>query len=307
MRIVSNLDVISLFKSYIEDEKQYSPNTSISYIDDIYSLVNFLDIEQFGDLKSVTSRIARFYTATLHEKYTPKSLARKISSLRSFYSFLSREEIVKENPFLDVELPKQVKKLPKFIYPEEIESLFKSINTSKPIGKRDKLILEFLYGTGVRVGELCNIKLKDIDFYQDLVLIHGKGSKDRFVPIHNLLSKQLKDYILTTRSEFIKRSDNQENDGLLLNFKGTSLTTRGVRLVIKRIIDNSGESFSLSPHKLRHSFATHLLDNGADLRSVQELLGHSSLSSTQIYTNVTKEKLKDSYMNAHPRAKRTKR
>ena len=304
---MSNIDVISLFKSYIEDEKHYSPNTSISYIDDIYSLVNFLDREQFGDLQTVSTRIARFYTATLHEKYTPKSIARKISSLRSFYNFLNREELVKKNPFLDVELPKQVKKLPKFIYPEEIDSLFNSINTTKPLGKRDKLILEFLYGTGVRVSELCNIKVKDIDFYQDLVLIHGKGSKDRLIPIHKLLSKALKNYILTTRTEFIKRSDNKENDTLLLNFKGTSLTTRGVRLIIKRIIDNSEETFSLSPHKLRHSFATHLLDNGADLRSVQELLGHSNLSSTQIYTNVTKERLKDSYMSAHPRAKRTKK
>lgn len=304
---MSNIDVISLFKSYIEDEKGYSPNTSISYVDDIYSLVNFLDIEQFGDLLTVSSRIARFYTATLHEKYTPKSIARKISSLRSFYNFLNREELIKQNPFSEVELPKQIRKLPKFIYPEEIDSLFKSINTTKPIGKRDKLILEFLYGTGVRVSELCNVKIKDIDFYQDIVLIHGKGSKDRFVPIHKLLSKELKDYILTTRSEFLKRSDNKENETLLLNFKGTSLTTRGVRLIIKRIIDNSEETFSLSPHKLRHSFATHLLDNGADLRSVQELLGHSTLSSTQIYTNVTKEKLKDSYMHAHPRAKRTKR
>ncbi len=301
---MSNIEVISLFKSYIEDEKGYSPNTSISYVDDIYSLVNFLDIEQFGDLLTVSSRIARFYTATLHEKYTPKSIARKISSLRSFYNFLNREELIKQNPFSEVELPKQIRKLPKFIYPEEIDSLFKSINTTKPIGKRDKLVLEFLYGTGVRVSELCNVKIKDIDFYQDLVLIHGKGSKDRLVPIHKLLSKELKDYILTTRSEFLKRSDNKENETLLLNFKGTSLTTRGVRLIIKRIIDNSEETFSLSPHKLRHSFATHLLDNGADLRSVQELLGHSTLSSTQIYTNVTKEKLKDSYMNAHPRAKR---
>lgn len=304
---MSNINVISSFKAYIENEKSYSKNTSISYIDDIYSLVNFLDIEQFGDLETVTSRIARFYTATLHERYTPKSIARKISSLRSFYNFLNREELIKINPFIDVELPKQEKKLPKFIYPEEIESLFNSINTTKPIGKRDKLILEFLYGTGVRVGELCNIKVKDIDFYQDLVLIHGKGSKDRLIPIHNLLSKELKEYILTTRAEFLKRSNNKENDTLLLNFKGTSLTQRGVRLIIKRIIDNSEETFSLSPHKLRHSFATHLLDNGADLRSVQELLGHSNLSSTQIYTNVTKEKLKDSYMHAHPRAKRNKK
>jgi integrase/recombinase XerC len=304
---MSNIETINIFKSYLEDEKSYSKNTSISYIDDIYSLIHFLDREEFGDLLTVSTRIARFYTASLHEKYTPKSIARKISSLRSFYSFLTREEIMKENPFLNVELPKQEKKLPKFIYPEEIETLFDSINTSKPLGKRDKLILELLYGTGVRVSELCNIKIKDIDFYQDLILIHGKGSKDRYVPIHKSLSKQLKDYILTTRTEFLKRSQNQENDIVLLNFKGNSLTTRGVRLVIKRIIDNSDETFSLSPHKLRHSFATHLLDNGADLRSVQELLGHSSLSSTQIYTNVTKEKLKSSYMDAHPRAKRNKR
>ncbi len=303
---MSNIEVISIFKTYIEDERSYSKNTSISYIDDIYSLIHFLDREEFGDLETVSTRIARFYTASLHEKYTPKSIARKISSLRSLYSFLAREELIKENPFLNVELPKQEKKLPKFIYPSEIENLFDSINTTKPLGKRDKLILELLYGTGVRVSELCNIKIKDIDFYQDLILIHGKGSKDRYVPIHKSLSKQLKDYVLTTRNEFLKRSQNQGNDTVLLNFKGTSLTTRGVRLVIKRIIDNSEETFSLSPHKLRHSFATHLLDNGADLRSVQELLGHSSLSSTQIYTNVTKEKLKSSYMNAHPRAKRIK-
>ena len=301
---LNNQEVIILFKDYLDIERRYSPNTVISYTDDIYSLVHFLDREQFGNLLTVSTRIARFYTATLHENYKAKSISRKISSLRSFYNFLNREELIKDNPFRDVELPKQEKKLPQFIYPEEIESLFNSIDTSKPIGKRDKLILEFLYGTGVRVGELCNIKLKDIDFYQDLVLIHGKGNKDRYVPIHKMLSDALQDYILTTRNDFLKRAQNKENDTLLLNFKGTSLTQRGVRLIIKRIIDNSDETFNLSPHKLRHTFATHLLNNGADLRSVQELLGHVHLSSTQIYTQVSKEKLKESYMDAHPRAKR---
>ncbi|MCK5388169.1 MAG: tyrosine-type recombinase/integrase, partial [Candidatus Izimaplasma sp.] len=125
-----------------------------------------------------------------------------------------------------------------------------------------------------------------------------------YVPIHKTLSKGLKDYILTTRNDFLKRAKNKENDTLFLNFKGTSLTQRGVRLIIKRIMDNSEETFNLSPHKLRHTFATHLLNNGADLRSVQELLGHAHLSSTQIYTQVSKEKLKDSYMESHPRAKR---
>lgn len=303
---MTNQEVIILFKEYLEIERRYSLYTVISYTDDIYSLVNFLDREQFGDLLTVSTRSARFYTATLHENYKPKSIARKISSLRSFYNFLNREEIIKDNPFREVELPKQAKKLPQFIYPEEIESLFNSINTVKPIGKRDKLILEFLYGTGVRVGELCSIKLKDIDFHQDLILIHGKGNKDRYVPMHSILSKSLDEYILITRNEFLKRAQNKENESLLLNFKGTSLTTRGVRMIIKRIIDNSEETFNLSPHTLRHTFATHLLNNGADLRSVQELLGHAHLSSTQIYTHVSKELLKESYMDAHPRARRKK-
>ncbi len=303
---MSNQQTILLFKDYLENEKRYSIHTIKSYTDDIFSLIHFLDREEFGDLLTVSERIARFYTATLHENYSPKSIARKISSLRSLYNYLNREEITKGNPFLSVELPKQEKKLPKFLYPEEIEALFNSINTSTIIGKRDLLILEFLYGTGVRVGELCSIRLKDIDFYQDLVLIHGKGSKDRYVPIHKLLSKTLKDYILTTRNEFLKRGESKENDTLLLNFKGTSLSQRGVRGIIKKIIDNSGETFNISPHKIRHSFATHLLNNGANIRSVQELLGHSHLSSTQIYTHITKEKLKDSYMKAHPRAKRNK-
>ena len=301
---MNNHELLTLFKDYLDIEKRYSHHTTVSYIDDIYSLIHFLDKEQFGDLATVSSRIARFYTTTLHEHYSPKSISRKISSLRSFYNYLNREGLVKENPFSEVELPKKEKKLPQFIYPEEIESLFNSINTVKPIGKRDKLILEFLYGTGVRVGELCSVSLKDIDFYQNLILIHGKGKKDRYIPIHNLLSKSLQDYILTTRNEFLKRAENKENTTLFLNFRGTSLSQRGVRLIIKRILDNSDETFNLSPHKLRHTFATHLLNNGADLRSVQELLGHAHLSSTQIYTQVSKEKLKESYMDAHPRAKR---
>ncbi len=304
---MTNEQVIILFTDYLKIERQYSENTVISYHDDILSLMRFLKQEEFGDLLTVSSRIARFYTASLHENYQAKSIARKISSLRSFYSFLVREELTKENPFLDVELPKKEKKLPQFIYPEEIEALFNSIDTSKAIGVRDKLILEFLYGTGVRVAELCSVKINDIDFYQGLVLIHGKGSKDRYVPIHKTLIRSLERYLLTARNEFLKRSSDKDNQTLFLNFKGTSLTQRGVRYIVKRILDNSEETFNLSPHKLRHTFATHLLNNGADLRSVQELLGHVHLSSTQIYTQVSKEKLKDAYMTAHPRARRKRR
>ncbi|MFK5882974.1 MAG: tyrosine recombinase [Candidatus Izemoplasma sp.] len=301
---MTNSEILYLFKAYIEMERSYSKNTLTSYIEDINNLIHFLDQEEFGDLLSVTPRIARFYTTSLHETYSPRTIARKISSLRSFYNFLNKENILKLNPFREVELPKKEKKLPKFIYPEEIESIFNSIDTSNALGKRNKLIFEFLYGTGVRVSELCSIKIKDIDFYQNLVLIHGKGSKDRYIPIHNLLSKEIESYLLQVRPEFIKRAVEKENAYLLLNFKGTTLTPRGVRLIINQIIENSEETVKISPHTLRHTFATHLLNNGADLRSVQELLGHSHLSSTQIYTKVTKEKLKSSYLSAHPRAKR---
>jgi len=303
---MANEQLTDLFMSYLENEKRYSINTLISYRDDLKSLVDFLDREGFGELINVSPRIARFYTATLHENYGSKSIARKISSIRSFYNFLSREERLKTNPFVDVELPKKDKKLPKFIYPEEIEKLFHVFDISKPLDKRDKLILEFLYGTGVRVGELCSIKIRDIDFYENVVLIHGKGNKDRLVPVHNVLMAQIKDYIITSRKDFLKRNREQDSRNLLLNFKGYPLSTRGVRLVINRIMTRSGESLKISPHTLRHTFATHLLNNGADLRSVQELLGHAHLSSTQIYTKVSREKLRDSYMLAHPRSVRSK-
>ena len=302
---MANMEVVQLFKTYLDTEKGYSVHTSTSYIDDMYTLIHFLDNEQFGDLLTVSPRIARFYVASLHEHYSPSSIARKISSIRSFYNFLMKETLMTSNPFRDVELPKKEKRLPKFIYPDEIESLFQSIDTSNPYGKRNLLIMEFLYGTGVKVSELCGIELGDLDYGQGLVLIHGKGSKDRYVPIHENLVHLVREYVIMVREDFYKRSD-KNTKALFLNNKGTALSPRGVRLVVNKVIDNSKENLKISPHTLRHTFATHLLNNGADLRSVQELLGHSHLSSTQIYTHVTKEKLKENYLKAHPRAKRKK-
>ncbi len=300
---MTNDEVLIRFRNYIESERRYSENTVISYLEDLNSLIDFLDTEQFGDLMTVSPRIARFFTATLHDRYKPKTISRKISSIRSFYNFLVRDDLIDENPFIDVELPKQEKKLPKFIYPEEIEKLFVSIDQSKLLGKRNYLILEFLYGTGARVTELCDVKLGDINYYEDTVLLHGKGKKDRIVPLHENLVKEISDFVLTTRKDLLK---GKESNYLFLNNKGVNITPRGVRMIINKILLDSGESLKISPHTLRHTFATHLLNNGADLRSVQELLGHEHLSSTQIYTKVSKEKLKESYLNAHPRAKRIK-
>lgn len=300
---MTNDEVLLLFKEYIESEKRYSENTLISYLEDINNLVHFLDNEQFGDLLHVSQRIARFYVATLHDLYKPKTIARKISSVRSFYHFLTKEDFLEENPFQAIDLPKQEKRLPKFIYPEEIEHLFQTIDQSSILGKRNYLILEFLYGTGVRVSELTTIKTGDINYFEDTVLIHGKGKKDRIVPLHQRLINELTDYVLTTRVDLLKKDDNHH---LFLNNKGEPLTPRGVRYIINQILIKSGDSLKISPHTLRHTFATHLLNNGADLRSVQELLGHSHLSSTQIYTKVSNEKLQEVYKTAHPRAKRQK-
>jgi len=298
---MDNHSVIESFTAFLEGERNYSNHTLTSYLTDIDHLLAFLKNEQFGELLHVSPRIARFYVATLHEHYQPKSIASKISSLRTLYAFLLEEELVKENPFIDIDLPKQGKKLPQFIYPEEIEHLFQAIDTSTVLGRRNYLILEFLYGTGCRVQELCDIKLSDIDYFQDVVLIHGKGSKDRYVPLHKRLIDELTEYVLTTRKDLLKQ---HTTNALILNNRGNPITSRGIRMIIHNILLQSGENLKVSPHTLRHTFATHLLNNGADLRSVQELLGHASLSSTQIYTKVSKETLKDSYMKAHPRAKR---
>lgn len=300
---MTNDQVLILFRNYIESERRYSENTIISYLEDLNALISFLDNEQFGDLMTVSPRIARFFTATLHDKYKPKTIARKISSIRSFYSFLVKDDVLETNPFIDVELPKKEKKLPKFIYPEEIEQLFRSIDQSTVLGKRNYLILEFLYGTGARVTELCDVKLKDVNYFEDNIILHGKGKKDRIVPLHTRLVTELSDYVLTTRKDLLKHN---ESAYLFLNNRGVNITSRGVRMIINKIMSDSGASLKVSPHTLRHTFATHLLNNGADLRTVQELLGHEHLSSTQIYTKVSKEKLKESYMSAHPRAKRIK-
>ena len=300
---MTNDEVLILFRNYIESERRYSENTVISYLDDLNALINFLDNEQFGDLMTVSPRIARFFTATLHDKYKPKTIARKISSIRSFYSFLVKDDILEINPFIDVELPKKEKRLPKFIYPEEIERLFQSIDQSSVLGKRNYLILEFLYGTGARVTELCDVKLRDINYFDNTVILHGKGKKDRIVPLHSRLIQEMRDYVLTTRKDLLKHNESRY---LFLNNKGVNITSRGIRMVINKILLDSGESLKISPHTLRHTFATHLLNNGADLRTVQELLGHEHLSSTQIYTKVSNEKLRESYLSAHPRAKRIK-
>jgi len=300
---LTNQEIIERYRDYLQNEKQYSENTVISYMNDINSLLNFLSNEDLGELRFVSNRIAKFYIAYLHNNFDPKSIRRKISSVKTLFAWLLDDGIVKDNPFKNVVLPKVGKKLPKFIYEDEMIDFLNNIDTAKPIGLRNKTIFELLYGCGLRVSELTNIKINEIDFVKQELKVMGKGSVERIVPIHALAINTIKKYLLEARP-ILKVRNEIDNNYVFLNHHGNPLTARGVRDILKREISRQSSTLKVSPHSFRHSFATHLLNNGVDLRIVQELLGHVSLSTTQIYTKISKEKLQEEYNLAHPRAKK---
>lgn len=298
-------DFINLFVENLRNVKNYSPLTITSYQKDIEEFSFFIQSEQMApDLVSIrNNRVCKNFISYLsNQDMASSSINRKISSLRTFYEFLLKKDIVKQNYFLEVETPKSPKRLPKMIKESEIEMMFQSCNLDTPLGLRNYCILEVLYGCGLRVSELCALQIKDIDFEDLSILIHGKGSKDRVVLMYEELATHLRRYISTFRLDLLYRSKEEENRTVFLNKNGTALTTRGVRYILNGIIRDCEENFHISPHMLRHSFATALLNNGADLRSVQELLGHENLSTTQIYTHVSFESIRRSYEISHPRA-----
>lgn len=292
-----------MYQDYLINQRQYSENTVVSYTTDINNLIHFLENEDLGDLLTVNHRIAKFYVTHLYNQYTPKSILRKISAVRSLYDFLLEEDIAKENPFEFVVLPKVNRKLPKFIYPREMIDFLDNIDTTKATGKRNKAIFEILYGSGLRAQELVDLKMGDIDYYNKTLLVHGKGNKERIVPIHDTAIKSIQDYLMNGRPEIASRGEGNL-ECLFLNFKGGKISNRGVNLILEKELEHQSSTLKISPHSFRHSFATHLINNGVDLRVVQELLGHESLSTTQIYTKVSKEKLKAEYLSTHPRARR---
>ena len=290
------------FLSYLRYEKRYSEHTITAYRNDIEHFMSFLDEEDFGDFDEISHKVAEFYLSRLMDDYTPKSIQRKISSLKTMYGYYV--DILKEfdtHPFRNIALPKVEKRLPKFIYEDEIEEFFASIDTSTVRGKRDKLIFELLYGSGLRVSELTGLRLRDLDLNQKVIIVHGKGSKDRIVPMSNETKEEFETYLLQSRPSLLSKSNNLENDYVFLNFKGTTLTSRGVRDILDRLIKESSSTLRVSPHTFRHSFATRLLNKGMDVRMVQELLGHSNLSTTQIYTKISKENLIEQYKKSFPK------
>ncbi len=290
---------VNEFLLYLKNERRYSSYTITAYSNDISNFINFIETEEFGDVTEISPKVAEFYVSKLRDEYTPRTIQRKISSVKSFYKYFANSvKKIDSNPFISVSLPKVEKSLPKFVYEDEVEEFLDNINTSTDLGKRDKLIFELLYGSGIRVSELCQIKLKDVSLDERRIMIHGKGSKDRIVPISKGALDSYMDYFIIARPIFLSRSKNLENDTLLLNFHGGSLTTRGVRDILNRVLRETETFMRVTPHAFRHSFATHLLNNGMDVRFVQELLGHENLSTTQIYTKLSKEKLKEEYNKA---------
>ena len=300
-------EAIAKFLDYLANIKNYSSHTVISYHKDINEFKDFIHQERMaaGLSQIRNNRICKNYISYLSsQSLACSSISRKLSSLRSFYDFLLKNEDVKMNFFDEVEAPKAPKRLPKMIKENEIDMLFSICDQNTPLGLRNYCILEVLYGCGLRVSELCNLEIKDIDFNEYTILVHGKGSKDRVVIMYEQMADDLRRYISTFRLDLLYLSKDQKNRTVFLNKNGTSLTPRGVRVILNKLIADCGESFHLSPHMLRHSFATALLNRGADLRSVQELLGHENLSTTQIYTHVTFENVKKSYELSHPRAQK---
>ena len=289
---------------YLEDylhflryEKKYSEDTINSYELDILEYINYAENNNISIEKAKYNDISKFLMDLSNRKEKATTLSRKISSLRGFYKFLMREEVVVNNPFTLVKAPKKEKKLPRFFYYNELEELFNACNLETPLGLRDRLILEILYASGIRVSELVNIKLSDISGEE--IRIFGKGAKERIALIGDYAKEVLDDYL--NRSYPVLNT--KKSEYLLLNNNGNKLTTRGVRYILDKIIEKTTVNKKISPHMLRHSFATHLLNEGCDILSVQELLGHESLSATAIYTHVTTDRLKEEYFKAHPRAR----
>ena len=279
------------FLSYLEIEKNYSKYTVINYKIDLEEFFGFLGEMPIEKADYLT---LRRYLAKIREKdHKPRTIARKLSSLRSLLKFLNREGYLKTNPSTLLMTPKLDKKLPEFLTEDEITKFVEAPKLDEDAGRRDRAILETLYSTGIRVSELVGLDIDHVDFISNIVKVSGKGKKERLVPIGNQALQTIRDYIEQRK---------HKNKALFLNKSGKRLTTRSICNITDKYIRQTGLRNKLSPHALRHSFATHLLNNGADLRAVQELLGHVNLSTTQIYTHMTTEKLKSVYEKAHPRA-----
>ncbi len=301
---MNNYDqLLKEFLEVLKYQKNYSKLTIASYKREILKFIEYLkqqDIQSFQDVKYP---FIRGYLAKLHgDKLTAKTINHHMTTLRGFYRFMLKEEYVNDNPFLLVDSLKEPKKNPDFLYLDEMLGLLDSIKTDTPLDKRNKAMLELMYASGLRCSEVVNLTLRQIDFQRQLILVHGKGSKDRYVPFHDYAKDCLNDYIENARYELMV-VQHQQHDFVFVNKNGAQISSRGLQDVVNRITFEYDATKKIHPHTFRHSFATHLLEQGVDIRIVQELLGHENLSTTQVYTHITNQHLKDVYDHSHPRNK----
>ena len=303
-------DLIEAFWDYLRSQKGYSDHTLKNYQVDLEHFLTFLVHKQGSkgkkenapELESVDFLVIREYLGRLYGRYKRTTIARKLSAIRSFFYFLERKGLLQSNPAADISSPKQGKYIPTHLPVDEMFRLLEGPDRGKPLGLRDLAILEVLYSCGIRVSELSSLNLSSIDSEQRLVKVLGKGNKERIVPIGRQALRAVEDYIEATRPLRKKTQRDPQDAPLFINFRGGRLTNRSIGRIVKRYASQCGLMTEITPHSLRHTFATHLLDGGADLRSVQELLGHASLSTTQKYTHVSLEKLMEVYDKAHPRS-----
>ncbi len=331
--------IVQEFLNYLKFEKRFSEHTAKCYGADLRQFGEFLisrceedsvspgepvslTVQQGGPvtvlatqtntkvdqlLLAVQVNTVRAYLALLNEKqYSKATIARKLATLRSFYKFLVKRNQVSSNPVTAVRTPKQEKKLPRFLEYEQVKTLLETPPMNNWLGARDRAILETLYSTGIRVSELVALNMDDVDFLGEVVRVRGKGKKERIAPISSSALQVIQHY-MEFRNKRAQSSSNFDPKVLFVNKHGRRLSTRSVRRKMDKYLKIAGLDPAISPHTLRHSFATHMLNNGADLRSVQELLGHQSLSTTQIYTHLTTKKIKEVYQNAHPREQEEER
>ncbi|MDP2181804.1 MAG: site-specific tyrosine recombinase [Actinomycetota bacterium] len=298
MSSVDPSQAVDRFMTHLRVERRLSPHTLRAYAADIERYLDWatrVAVEPLGP----THRQLRSYLAEMDAaQYARRTIARRLSALRSWFAFLVEEGLVDTDPTIALATPKRPGRLPRILPTEVLDALIAAPATDTPEGKRDRAVLELLYASGMRVGELSALDLGDVDFAQQTVRVMGKGSKERIVPLHRRALDTLTDYIRHSRPELMR----QESSALFLSVRGNRLSADAVRRLLSRHVTSIGIDLHVSPHIIRHAFATHLLDGGADLRTVQELLGHVALSTTQIYTHVGRKRLREVHRDTHPRA-----
>lgn len=295
---------ISDFRYHLQNDKRASKNTISAYITDLEGYQNFLhEYHYINDVSEIERENIEKYILSLKRKeLSVQSISRKIIAIKEFHKFLFNEGLTKTNPALHIETPKSSKPLPVVLTVDEINKMIDSIDTSTPIGQRNKAMMETLYASGLRISELLELRLSNIHLREKYIVVIGKGDKERMVPLGDISIVALRKYIEDGRLELAKK----KTDILFYNYKGEMMSRQGFYKYIVNLAKENGISKEISPHTIRHSFATHLLQGGTDLRIVQELLGHEDISTTQIYTHIDRSQLKEMYDNTHPLARKTK-